>query len=188
VQWISTHPQYVENGQRAKVSGNSGFGIGGTMRTLSLFGVALAVWSGPAAANWQYTRWGMSPDQVIAASKNKAHTASDPAMHGTDEARNLLDGKYQSQGFDFDINFLFDPSNKLSHVNLHLVTPADCPKLQGRLSNIYGPPKTSATPIVSFAKWWDKRHGNVLVLMQIGDQSCKLDYMKYDEAGAEGGL
>lgn len=158
------------------------------MRYFSLVGAILAVWSAPASAHWQYTRWGMTPDQVIAASKNKAHIASDPAMHGTDEARNLLDGKYQSQGLDFDINFLFDGDNKLSHVNLHLVTPADCPVLQGRLSNIYGPAKTSATPIINLAKWWDKQHGNVLVLMQIGDQSCKLDYFKYEEAGADGGL
>ncbi|MGO4686197.1 hypothetical protein [Hyphomicrobium sp. 2TAF46] len=149
---------------------------------------AIAVCSQPVAAHWQYTRWGMTPDQVISASKNTAHIASDPAMHGTAEARNLLDGKYRSQGFDFDINFLFDTSNKLSHVSLQLVTPADCPVLQGKLSNIYGSPKTSVTPIINLAKWWDKPHGNVLVLMQIGDDSCKLQYMKYEEAGAEGGL
>jgi hypothetical protein len=41
---------------------------------------------------------------------------------------------------------------------------------------------------LTIAKWWDKPHGNVLILLQIGDQSCSLEYTIYEEAGAEGGL
>lgn len=158
------------------------------MRYFTLLGVAIIGFSAPASAHWQYTRWGMTPAQVIAASKNKAHIAADPATNGTPDFQNLVDAKYRSQDMDFDVNFLFDTGNKLAHVKLKLVEPSGCASLQGRLSNIYGPPKLSSTPIISFAKWWDKPHGNVLVLMQIGDQSCSVDYMKYEKAGAEGGL
>ena len=64
----------------------------------------------PAAAHWEYTRWGMTADQVIAASGGKAR-AMPPARHYRNDAGGYeisVEGRTQgpprlSIGFQFDL-------------------------------------------------------------------------------------
>src|SRR5215472_17354015 len=111
------------------------------------FGFALAVAiivAGPldAHADWQYTRWGMTPEQVMAASAGQLK-ACDEACKGQDTniqiARFL--GPYQSGLFKFTAYMLFDRrSNTLAQVTLGLNQPNDAGALIGALRLEYGEP------------------------------------------------
>jgi hypothetical protein len=145
-----------------------------------------------AHSHWQYTRWGMDTEQVLAAAKDnkdKVIPARESQKNSTDNSRNLLDSTYQTGRFIFDVRFLFDNSNKLRSVKLVLVNPKECLLLEGQLLNTYGRAEVSKrSAITNIVKWWDKKNGNVLTLFGIGDVMCSVEYSEYREAGTKGGL
>jgi hypothetical protein len=70
-----------------------------------------------AKADWEYTRWGMSPQDVVEASKNVAKEIADPRP---DSAGNVtkLTAPYQGGDYSFEAQFAFDPADKLASVTL----------------------------------------------------------------------
>lgn len=140
-------------------------------------------------AHWQYTRWGMTVDEVVAASGNKAHAAANGPGNSTSSEKNLLDVPYQAGRFSFTVNFMFDANKRLRTVKLNLDNPKkDCVPLTGELLNTYGPSKQAETAVSEVHRWWDKPNGNVVMLFSIGDVSCSVSYNEFKEAGSKGGL
>lgn len=159
----------------------------GMLRVLSLGTAVLAL---PASGNahWQYTRWHMSPAEVVKAAKNQTKPAANSRGRSTIHSRNLLDSTYQFDRFIFDVHFLFNPQDKLTSVSLALVNSADCYALKRQLSDTYGPSTGTNSGLMDMAKWWDRKNGNVLMLLRIGEKSCNLEYSEFAEGGSPGGL
>ena len=108
-----------------------------------LLGVVLwLTMSLPAAANWQYTRWGMTPAQVTAASHHTASETTPEEQAGERIASTgevaLLTAPWQSEKFRFTTFFFFSPGKRLTHVELKLQDPAEGAALLGSLRQKYG--------------------------------------------------
>jgi hypothetical protein len=104
-----------------------------------------------AHADWQYTRWGMTPEETLAASKGKLKRCDPRAcdVQATDTAAAQLFGPYQSGEFNFTAFAFFDKrTNKLAHVTLKLTTPEKGLDLIGTLRIRYGEPAMQSTSAV----------------------------------------
>ncbi|OAP43202.1 hypothetical protein ATC00_04705 [Sinorhizobium americanum] len=144
--------------------------------------------SSAAQADWQYTRWGMTEQEVVAASEGQARKPKRPDTYEGGSPLHLLEAPYKTGDFAFVAKFNFDRFRRLETVKLQLRNIHSCPALQGTLSNIYGPPKVSTTSLGRFAKWWDSDNGNVLILSDYPGMWCYVQYSVYKRPGEKGGL
>ena len=89
---------------------------------MKLLGIVLAFaccGAGVAKADWEYTKWGMTPEQVVSASKNLAKEGSDLHPDSDGNVTKLV-APYRSGKFSFEAQFGFDAADKLSSVTLVL--------------------------------------------------------------------
>jgi len=114
----------------------------------------------PANADWQYTKWGMTVDEVLTASKGKLRRCSVEACKGqtTDKTAAQITGEYKAGEFAFAVYALFDKrSNRLSSINLELLNPTQGHSLVGSVRAKYGEPATvSRTPVMTLHVWGDQ--------------------------------
>src|SRR4051812_25864292 len=89
---------------------------------MSLIGIALALaccGASAAKADWEYTKWGMTPQQVLRASKILVKESSD--LHPDSDGNiTRLVAPYQSGKFAFEAELGFDATDRLSSVTLVL--------------------------------------------------------------------
>jgi hypothetical protein len=116
----------------------------------------LAVVTSPASADWQYAKWGMTVDQLTAASKGqmkRCGAACDKQRTDTETA--LLYTPYQSGEFPFTAFAFFDNRSKqLAYMSLRLDDPAKGFQLLGSLKGKYGEPSSeSKTSLSTLATW-----------------------------------
>src|ERR1700753_4343324 len=82
--------------------------------------VALACCGASAAkADWEYTKWGMTPQEVVSASKNLAKPGPDLRPDSDGNVTKLV-APFQSGRFSFEAQFGFDAADRLSSVTLVL--------------------------------------------------------------------
>lgn len=89
---------------------------------MKLLGILFALTccsAGAAKADWEYTKWGMTPQQVVGASKNLAKEASDLRPDSDGNVTKLV-APYKREKFSFEAQFGFDTTDKLSSVTLVL--------------------------------------------------------------------
>lgn len=72
-----------------------------------------------AKADWEYTKWGMSPQDVLNASNGAAKASSDPRPDSSGNVTKLV-APYQSGKLSFEAQFAFDAADKLASVTLVL--------------------------------------------------------------------
>lgn len=106
--------------------------------------VAISLFAATSArADWQFTRWGMSPEEVVAASKGSAVVLSgaDVRRYSRGDKAAMLAMPYIAESFTFNARFLFS-SGKLAEVDLDLTggSPND---LVRAIRDRYGMPVTS---------------------------------------------
>ncbi len=67
----------------------------------------------PARAEWEYTRWGMSVDEVVAASEEAAIPVNpdEQFLLETDTQQTLLKSQWSKKGYSFDVFFNFSVNN-----------------------------------------------------------------------------
>src|SRR5581483_5006187 len=82
-----------------------------------------------AKADWEYTRWGMTPQQVVSASKNLATENADLRPDSDGNVTKLV-APYQSGNFSFEARFEFDAADRLAGVTLLLNEKSLCPDLE----------------------------------------------------------
>lgn len=92
--------------------------------------IALCVVS-PAHADWQYTKWGMSPEEVVAASNGKAHLVSDAEatkyFRSAEYVIALAKGDHSADGEKFSVTFDFTrQAKRLQTVILKATDPSRC--------------------------------------------------------------
>lgn len=163
-------------------------------RSRAAIAVALLAFSGAAGADWQYAKFGMTVDQVIAASDGKArlepYPGHDQKPGGVLSAKSLARAEYSFNGLDFDVYFAFDvATGGLSLVDLDLKKggPRYCDDVLRELQAIYGPPETGrSSSIVHQYNWRSDSTGNHVSLLAVGRESCFLNYKPLVRPGAGG--
>lgn len=116
------------------------------MVTIKYITLLITLWMGLATASyadWQYTKWGMTPEQVIIASKGLAVHTKDKeniSRSASDGAHKVqLTTQYESGKFKFTVYFLFDRnSSELTYVHLLLNDKKFNSELLGATTSKYG--------------------------------------------------
>ena len=146
--------------------------------TLGCALAAFAVLTEPALADWQYTRWGMSPDEVKKASDDAAVENPDRGLDA-DGLKAQLVAPYQGATVPFSAVFLFGIRDRLAVVTLNPRDPASCARLPGALQAHYGPPLASQDiGKGKSARWNDYGNDNVVNFLDLGGGGCSIEYSK----------
>jgi hypothetical protein len=153
---------------------------------------ALVVTASPAAANWQYTTWGMTPDQVSSAAHGNVLHVDPSARNSTDGDQILLETPYAAGTFNFKAGFAFDSRTHLDRVHLVLLS-GDAVELHAALLKKYGDPQNKDSDFESFGgriTWITT--DETIVLSQSGSNSpgvtpsVTLDYTRLSTASSDG--
>lgn len=156
-----------------------------TFAVITALGLAFAA---PAKADWQYTRWGMSPQEVVAASKGASRLDRAPPGHEVFDASLGASGGYETQGYTFRSEFYFDGAQRLKGIRLMLTDFSKCDSLLDLLLGLYG----SSGGIDKFgASWVDVSNGNKVRLTKMGGigtsaPTCFVAYSPLSGSGALG--
>jgi hypothetical protein len=170
---------------------------------MKLPGIVLALAScgaSAAKADWKYTKWGMTPQQVVSASKNLAREGSDLRPDSDGNVSKLV-APDQSGKYPFEAQFGFDAADKLSSVTLVLndksasmdmdmgadmnMHEGVCHDLQVSLDTAYGPPQGGGTAdmLYSIETWQDQRNKNDVKYTVLYGTGCYVQYSAIKSAG-----
>lgn len=127
-----------------------------------------------AGDGWNYTRWGMTPEEVVAASNGAARLHSPPPVTGA-TGMILAIGTLPGGAFEFEVSFVFDQSRRLTHVNLK-APPSECPPVIRELYRVYGTPYHSPRSNVAVQAAWENRAKNLDVRLFAAGVSCLVTY------------
>lgn len=150
-----------------------------------LLGSLIAVSS--AHADWQYTRWGMNPAEVVKASGGRASPNASSGQNTDDEIAKLS-APYAAGEFAFDAYFMFNRNtDRLSGVRLKLSIPSKCTALYSELMAKYGKPVSENNSRLAQGAAWQDRGNNLQVsILQIGRDSCSVAYAPISSAANKG--
>ena len=167
-------------------------------------GIALALvccGAGVAKADWQYTKWGMTPDQVAGAAKNRTKKSSDLHPDSDGNVTKLV-APFQSGKLPFEAQFGFNSADKLSSVTLVLNDPAagvdmakdmdpnlnqeKCHDLLVTVKILYGPPQGggSAHALYTIETWRDQKNNNDVKYTVLDGVGCYVQYSAIKPSGA----
>jgi hypothetical protein len=114
-------------------------------RIILLASVAMMLCGTAAKADWAYTKWGMTPEQVAKASGGKVNL-----LRGTDQKtvapdmRHEAEGTYSDGPVSLQVRFTFDPTNGngLNCVFYAVTSENQAPALKDLMIKRYGQPST----------------------------------------------
>ena len=152
--------------------------VRGWIAASALVPAALACSALPAAADWQYTQWGMTPAQVMAASNGVAQPNPDRKLDAGDLKASLT-APYQGAAIPFTAVFLFDASGKLQVVTLNPVGGIACPVIVQALAANHGVPEGKDDLVhATTLRWDDTDNDNLVVYLDLGQGNCTIQYSK----------
>jgi hypothetical protein len=177
------------------------------LRLLGIVAALACTGASAAKADWEYTKWGMTPQQVIAASKNVAKEDSTDLSPDSDGNVTKVVAPFKAGKFPFRAEFGFDAADKLSsvtlvlydksagldtHLQLHgeagAVADADlgiCHDLDTAVNFAYGEPLyTGANHIYAIEKWVDEKSKNNVKYTALVEVGCYVQYSVIKPAGA----
>jgi hypothetical protein len=146
------------------------------MSAVALAGCALGFSTGPGAADWQYTQWGMTIDQVRSASSGVAQPNPDRSLD-VGGLKAALMAPYQGGPMSFTAMFLFDATGRLKVVTLNPAGAIACPMVVQELDANHGAPE--ARDDMGHAKtlrWDDVDNDNLIVYVDLGQGNCTIQY------------
>ena len=158
---------------------------------------------GAAKADWDYAKWGMTPQQVVSASNNLAKVGSDLRPDSDGNVSKLI-ASYQSGKDLFEAQFGFDAADKLASVTLVLkdksasmdmdmgmssdmkMDRGPCRDLQASLETTYGRPHGGGTAdmLYSIETWPDQKNSNDVKYTVLYGTGCYVQYSAINSAGA----
>ncbi|MCU9847820.1 hypothetical protein OEZ60_07350 [Defluviimonas sp. WL0024] len=137
-----------------------------------------ATLAGPAHADWQNTRWGMSAGEIEGLAGIRPATPELGFDSESQEALYAMD--YTAAGIATLAAFLFardDRAKGLAEVQLRVADSANCAKALGRLRATYGEEESADEgSLSSYHVWMPKEHGNRIVYMKLGGDYCSVTY------------
>lgn len=161
---------------------------------------AKAAWEYTKKPDWEYTKWGMTPQQVVSASKNLATEASDLRPDSDGNVTKLV-APYQSGKFSFEAQFGFDATDRLASVTLVLndksasmdmgadmkMHQGECHDLQVSVNAEYGPPQGGGTAdmLYRIETWQDQKNKNNVKYTVLYGTGCYVQYSAIKPAAAQ---
>ena len=161
---------------------------------------AKAAWEYTKKPDWEYTKWGMTPQQVVSASNNLATEASDLRPDSDGNVTKLI-APYQSGKFSFEAQFGFDATDRLASVTLVLndksagmdmgadmnMDQGVCYDLLVSVNTAYGPPQGggSAHMQYSIETWQDLKNKNNLTYTVLDGVGCYVQYSAIKSAAVQ---
>jgi hypothetical protein len=177
------------------------------MKRLGIAVALICCGAGAAKADWEYTKWGMTPGQVASAAKNRAKPGTDLHPDSDGNVTKLI-APYQSGKFSFEAQFGFDAADRLSSVTLVLndksagmdmdmgaemnmgagmnISQGACHDLRESVRAMYGKPQGggSAHMQYSIATWQDQKNKNNVKYTVLDGVGCYVQYSGIKPAGA----
>jgi hypothetical protein len=173
---------------------------------MKLLGIVLALvccGASAAKADWEYTKWGMTPGQVVSAAKNRTSKSSDLHPDSDGNVTKLV-APYKSGKFSFEAQFGFDAADRLSSVTLVLndksavmgmdmgadmnmdMDQGVCHDLQASIRTAYGPRQGggSAHMQYSIETWQDQKNKNNVTYTVLNRAGCYVQYSAIKPAAA----
>ncbi len=151
-------------------------------------------------ANWEYTKWGMTPQEVVSASKNLATEGFDPHPDSDGNVTKLV-GPYQSGKLSFEAQFGFDPTDRLASVTLVLndksagmdmgadmnMGHGPCYDLRVSVNTANGEPQgvRSAHMQYTIETWQDQANTNKLTYTVLDGVGCYVQYSALKSVAAD---
>jgi hypothetical protein len=161
---------------------------------------AKAAWEYTKKPDWEYTKWGMTPQQVVSASKNLATESSD-FLPDSDGNVTKLVAPYQSGKFSFEAQFGFDAADRLASVTLVLTdrsagmdmgadTNMDhgvCDDLLVGVNTAYGPPQGGGSVHMQYSieTWQDQKNKNNVTYTVLDGVGCYVQYSAIKSTAAD---
>lgn len=125
-------------------------------------------------ADWRYTTWSMTPEEVVEASSGKAELLNPPVKTSSGLLKSAA-GQYRIGAFVFNLSFLFRTDDEiLAHVVLNLKDNRSASQLYPELVATYGDPYDFVIKPIQdgeshTAKWKDPDNNNLITYFDIGD-------------------
>jgi hypothetical protein len=146
---------------------------------MKLFGIVLALTccgASAAKADWEYTKWGMTPQQVVSASKNLARESSDRRPDSDGNVTKLV-APYESGKFSFEARFEFDAADRLAAVTLLLTDKSLCHDLQASVETAHGRVQGgTSTSLYIIESWQDQKNKNSVTYTELYKSDCYVHY------------
>ncbi len=150
--------------------------------------ILACVLGGPAFADWQYAKWGMTPAEVIEASAGKAIRDDKPAANEQGDIIKLR-AQHSAGDYQFVVFFKFDQrADKLTAVQLLLLNPARCDALRDELIAKYGSPaRTASSSLSKETTWLGANNNNRIAIIDLGAGAlCSLEYSALSSSSRKG--
>jgi hypothetical protein len=115
--------------------------------------LALAI-SRPAVADWRFTKWGMTPEQVVAASQGKVHMLPPNLRPRVPRLETVAAGDFKDNELDLETRYAFSAAGGgLACVFYAVASKDDNEAFKASLTKQFGAPqKTSELPMISMKK------------------------------------
>lgn len=131
--------------------------------------------SGVAAADWQWTKWGMTEAEVIAAAPIPLNVGHDDGQN--DKYKTHITFDYNAASFRYEGRFTF--SRATGALERVVLTPLNgCNGTKMLLASRYGEPfsKSSFPGLMAETTWRDDENDNVVSFLEFNTGDCKLSY------------
>ncbi len=136
------------------------------MRALTLALLSLPL---QAHANWEYTHWGMTPAQLVAASHGAVHIIP-PQRRGATALLTLAEGEFRTGAIILNVSFAFRAAgNGLALVSYVTQTAAQNYALRDYLVHKYGAPAPSGEEDLGAGAW--HKPGQDSIDMNLSDEN-----------------
>ncbi|GBG13146.1 uncharacterized protein NMK_0684 [Novimethylophilus kurashikiensis] len=155
-------------------------------KTIQVLMPMLMSYTVAAHADWEWTTWGMRPEQVVAASAGKARLATEEEIKTNtlkqyDQVVRAAKAyaPFSMDGIAFDTWFYFDPkTDALMCVRLIPEKDASLKTIRNRLESTYGPETTETHEKLFSAFWinkiiWSKTDE---ITLEYGGRGTSLEY------------
>jgi hypothetical protein len=174
------------------------------MKLLGIVLVLVCCGASAAKADWEYTKWGMTPQQVVSASRSLTRKSSDLHPDSDGNVTKLV-APYQSGKFSFEAQFGFDATDRLSSVTLVLndksagmgtdmdmgadtknMDKGVCHDLQLSVKSAYGPPQAGGAAHMQYSieTWRDQNNKNNVTYTVLDGVGCYVQYSAIKAAAA----
>src|SRR5437016_5340228 len=130
--------------------------MAGLLKTFVAIASLTVGFANPSNADWQYTKWGMTPAEVLAASGGKATESAIEEKEAGKKAVKLK-SEHTAGQYSFDVRFVFNrKTNALLRVDLELRNPSadNCGSLHGALFARYGIPQEKSSQAFFESSTW----------------------------------
>lgn len=149
----------------------------------SVFAMATFVMAtGPALAGWNFTEWGMTPEQVVRASGGTVQLSDGPVPHSP-TVREGAKGLIQSGEVRMEVRFRFNATG-LIEVSLNPADPSGCVTFAPALNAKYGKPSSSFGAGTDYAgATWVVAASDMSVTLLGSPGECSATYRPLNSSG-----